>query len=157
MSQSQILRDAIGMPLKHAGFKQKSDSWYMANNETISVVNLQKSAYGEQYYVNVGLWLKDLGDAETPKEHHCHIRCRWKSLIQEDEKYLERLLDLDDTSFSDDERSAKIGHFVEMNVVPFLQKCASLEGLRSLYKSSVWPKASLIHRNARELLGAGGT
>lgn len=78
MSQPRILVEAIGKPLKAAGFKKKANTWFLNNDETIAVLNLQRSSYGPQYYINVGLWLKPLGEVDIPKEHHCHIRCRWR-------------------------------------------------------------------------------
>ena len=34
-----------------AGFTKKSGSWYRRGEETIAVLNLQKSQYGPSYYV----------------------------------------------------------------------------------------------------------
>ena len=49
MSHSKLLTDAIGSALKPAGFKRKAGNWRLRNSDTIHVLNLQKSQYGDQY------------------------------------------------------------------------------------------------------------
>src|SRR5262245_50495126 len=71
--------------LKNAGFTKKSGSWYHDKSDAILVANLQKSNYGDQYYVNLAIWLKALGDAQYPKEHKCHIGLRLDSLASSEE------------------------------------------------------------------------
>lgn len=65
---------------KAHGFKRKGATLYRDQAESIAVVNLQGSQWGGQYYVNVALWLKALGDADTPPENKCHVRTRLTSL-----------------------------------------------------------------------------
>lgn len=152
MSQPKILSDAFGKPLKDAGFKKKrADTWYFTSEDAISVLNLQKSDYGAKYYVNVAVWLKALGDAEAPAEHHCHIRLRWKELIPEDEEELAALLDLESRSISDGERIGRIQHLLRTYIIPFLQTAQSVERLRSVFGTDRWP-VCLVNRRAQELL-----
>jgi Domain of unknown function (DUF4304) len=132
------------------GFKKKADSWYMDSDDIILVINLQKSAYGPQYYINVALWLKPLGEADCPKEHRCHIRSRWDSLVAFDEKHLARLLDLE-APIADNERQLEIAHILKSHVVPFLSKVSTLDGVRSVYQTASWP-SSLVNRSAQEFL-----
>jgi len=81
---------------KESGFSKKSGSRYLRNDETLVVLNLQKSQYGLQYYVNIGLWLLALRAAEYPKEHHCPIRTRLTRLVPTaTEARLALLLDLE--------------------------------------------------------------
>jgi hypothetical protein len=42
---------------------------------SIQVVNLQRG-FGEQLHVNLGVYLRLLGDETAPQEHHCHVRAR---------------------------------------------------------------------------------
>lgn len=147
----RVIPFAIGGTLTASGFKKKANTWYLDNPETIVIVNVQKSSYGPKYYLNVAVWLKRLGKAHVPKEHKCHIRCRWNSLIPMDEKQLERLMDLGDTSLSDEKRIAEIATLMQKYVLPFLSKSTSLEGLRSIYETHSWPSC-LVDRKAQELL-----
>ena len=54
--------------VQQAGFIKKRGSWYFNGAETILVVNLQKSNYGKQYYVNLAVYVKQFGEERFPKE-----------------------------------------------------------------------------------------
>ena len=151
MSEPKILTDAIGKSLKPAGFKRKSDTWFLSTDETISILNLQKSDFGRRYYVNIGVWLKCIGEVDVPKEYKCHIRFRWTSLIPQDEKQLERLLDLDDESVSDADRQCELCRLLEDYLLPFYSIAKTLDGLRMLFKSDNRP-VCLVNVVAQEVL-----
>src|SRR3989337_1174480 len=81
------LLEALKILLKENRFKKKANRWYYHADETILVVNLQKSYYGDQYYINLGVWIKALvnedytkhfpvSDLNFPKEYECHISLR---------------------------------------------------------------------------------
>ena len=53
MAQPNLLSEAINRVLKLAGFKRNASTWYLGGAEIIHVVNLQRSSYGRQYYINV--------------------------------------------------------------------------------------------------------
>ncbi len=74
MSQPMLFTDAFGKLLKSVGFKKKSDTWHLKHEEITHVVNLQKSSYGKQYYINIAMWLNTMGENNSPKDHLCHIR-----------------------------------------------------------------------------------
>ncbi|MFD2423652.1 DUF4304 domain-containing protein [Ralstonia solanacearum] len=67
MIDSKIIKMALGAPLIEAGFKKKSDSWYLGNDEVVILVNIQKSQYGYQYYVNCGISVRSLGALNSQK------------------------------------------------------------------------------------------
>jgi hypothetical protein len=50
-----VIRATFDGFMKGAGFSKTSGSWYRVTNEVITVVQLQKSQYGLQYYVNLAL------------------------------------------------------------------------------------------------------
>ena len=69
--------EEIAPTLKKHGFKKRRRSWFRDTGEIIQVVNLQASQWSEEdYYFNLALYLKPLGDLETPPEYKCHIRRR---------------------------------------------------------------------------------
>jgi len=77
--------------MKGAGFSKHSGSWYRDTDDVITVAELQKSQYGLQYYVNIALWLRPLGEAKTPKEQACHVRSRLSLLVGSADGQLEAL------------------------------------------------------------------
>ena len=46
--------------LKPRGFKKKGNYWRLDGDELIKIINLQKSQWGNQYYINYGFDFKDL-------------------------------------------------------------------------------------------------
>lgn len=46
--------------LKPYGFKKKGNYWRLEGDELIKIVNLQKSQWGNQYYINYGFDFKGL-------------------------------------------------------------------------------------------------
>ena len=149
MSKARILADVIDQVLKPARFKKKKLNWYLDGEDTIGVLNLQKSNYGEKYYINLALWIKQLGDADAPQEHKCHVRCRWEDIVKEDEKLLERLLNLEiDVPARDERLRSALTNFV----VPFFMQTRSIEQIKQLQTTDLWPPSILVRREAQELL-----
>jgi hypothetical protein len=72
----KVLESAIHGVLKPQGFTKKGATWRRVSNEIISVLNLQKSQWGDDYYINVGVFIKSVGSREDPRKHDCHIRGR---------------------------------------------------------------------------------
>lgn len=152
MADSKLVKEALGAPLKEAGFKKKSDSWYWANDEVVLLVNLQKSQYGDQYYVNCGVAMKSLGAAEFPKEHHCHIRFRLTAVVSEEEaKEIESVFDLENESFSYQQRKEEVSRLIRDIALPILQGCSSESGIAETVKSGRLAKA-MVHKQVKELV-----
>jgi hypothetical protein len=67
---SEPIRALFDKTLRDQGFKKAAGSWYFGRPETVLVANLQESQYEYSFYINLGIWLKAIGEAVTPKEHH---------------------------------------------------------------------------------------
>ena len=133
-----------------SGFVKKSGSWYRRSAETIVVLNLQKSQYGPQYYVNAALWLLPLGEEQFPKEHKCHVRTRLDNLVPRDrERRVAELFDLE----AEMEEGARRDELTTLlrSILPMLDASATLEGLRSGDGERLI-KASLVRGPAQQLL-----
>ena len=46
----------------------------------IQLINLQRSHWSSVVYVNIGLYIRSIGDIIDPKEYDCHIRYRLSSI-----------------------------------------------------------------------------
>ena len=88
MSRNQeILVDALKGVAKELGFKSvRGVNYYLNQPETVCVLNLQRSSFGPQFYLNAGVFLARFGEVAQPKEHKCHIRWRLTSLMAPDER-----------------------------------------------------------------------
>lgn len=77
------------------GFKRKGDFWYKYLDEVVQIVGLQKSSWGKQHYVNLGIWVNEIERKESPKISECHLQCRIDT-ISEDADDVCRALDEED-------------------------------------------------------------
>lgn len=150
-TQSSRVKAILKRTLHEAGFVGNASTWHKPLPDTILVVDLQKSQYGPQYYLNLGIWLKQLGRTQAPKEHQCHIRLRATSLPNEDAKLLERALDLEDQSMSPEQREKFIVEYIQKEVLPFMEMTGTVDGVATAFGSSKLSRA-MVHQKARELL-----
>jgi hypothetical protein len=68
--------------LKEKGFRKKQLNWWLEKGGLIWVVNVQKSLYGEQYYLNIGAEPVELAETEFPVEYKCGFRARIDSICE---------------------------------------------------------------------------
>src|SRR5215217_2212835 len=97
---------------KQAGAEKKSGGWYWRSDDVVAVVDLQKSQYGAQYYVNVAFWLRALGNEPFPKSWKSHLQVRLGSLPDVDPEAAERLFDLEH-ELPDEQRADAIAALLE--------------------------------------------
>lgn len=63
--------------LKAQQFRKKRTTWHREWDEVIAVFNVQTSQWDpNDYYINVGVYLKALGTRTDPPEYECHVRYR---------------------------------------------------------------------------------
>lgn len=150
--KSNVIKSSLSCVLKNAGFRRKGNNWFWETEDAVVVVNLQKSNFGEQYYVNLAVWLRALGDASEPKEQLCHVRLRSTALDAERQKYWEDKVFNLEYPLPDEERDALSRSFMESNALPFLRAAASLDGLRNLQGEGRL-KGAAVMAKAQSLIG----
>jgi hypothetical protein len=142
---------ALAQALEPEGLRRKAGNWYLRAEDVIWVVNLQKSRYGNQYYVNFALWINALGTADLPKVNLCPIGWRLGAFRTRKEKLLSSLLDIDQR-MPGAERIRALVEFIRADSLPVLKKCDSLDGIRQAIKTGSLPEYYL-HVAAKRLLG----
>ena len=144
-----VLTEIIDRILFDRGFKKKSMTWFANNPEALLLVNLQKSRWSEQYYVNLAVWVKALGETKVPpKEHLCHVRRRLTSFGNDQ---VDKALDLANPELSELERKQVIETQLVERALPFLDECGTLDGLTKLYRAGDLRKA-MVHKNLKLLM-----
>lgn len=119
--------------MKEALFHKEGVVWYRETDDAVLVADLQKSNFGDQYYVNLAVWLKALGEVRFPKESQCHIRIRPTALDANTQKYWEReVFNLEHRTIPDHKRIELIEAFLTRTAIPFLLAAGSIEGLRRM-------------------------
>lgn len=63
--------------LKGHGFSKSNSTWRKDQGESIAVINLQKSQWGnDDFYINLGIYFYAFGKDSAPTENKCHVRIR---------------------------------------------------------------------------------
>lgn len=147
------LEEIFDRVLAPAGFRRRKDTWYNTNEDAIALVNLQKSQYGGQHYVNLAVYLRELGKATSPAEHHSHIRVRLAAIGGSDTSAIANALDLERTDISTDQRKSIMERALTTIALPFLAERSVLPRLRELHTLGQLGPV-LLTKVARELLDA---
>jgi hypothetical protein len=146
----QRLFDAVLGP---AGFQRRKETWYRMNEDTITLVNLQKSQWGGQYYVNLGVYLRDLGQSKSPPEYQCHIRARLTAIAGDERAAIEEALDLEASGIPIKQRGDVLRRGLADIAVPFLNERNVLPQLRELHARGQLDRGSVsLSKRARDLL-----
>lgn len=74
--------------LKNSGFKKSKATWHKITDDIIFVFNIQGSQWGQEYYINLGIYLRVLGLELNPSENLCHIQTR----IEHNNKTIESII-----------------------------------------------------------------
>lgn len=115
--------------MKALGFRKTGATWHRDLDEMVQVLNIQKSPYADQFYINVGVYLKSLGRESRPTERHCHIRFRAEQVLGGDERFdLNRLLDFTEQTTSSD-RYADLQILIEKSALSWLDENMTEEAL----------------------------
>ena len=141
------LEGLIAPPLKALGFKKRARTWWRHRDETIQVLNLQKSSFGERLYVNLGVYVKALETEEFPPEQRCHVQVRLERVVPE-----ERSLSVASADSITDPKPELISAVLE-DGLGWLDQVATYRGLRE-YIASGGAGKGMVFANLRELLAA---
>lgn len=79
------------------GFKKKGNYWVINNDAITKVVNLQKSQFGNYFYINYGYIIDSI-----PLDGMMHIYKRVDSSDKDENLRLNKLLDLESDIYKDD-------------------------------------------------------
>ena len=77
MADGNPAKEALSRYGRSLGLEQRMGSWYRVEDNLVASVDLQKSQYGPQYYVIIGLFLKPLMTERLPKPQNAHVTRGW--------------------------------------------------------------------------------
>lgn len=148
--KSNAIDEALRSALEPENFRRKTHTWFRDEAEVLQLINMQKSQFGDQYYINLAIWLKALGPPPGAlQEHQCHVRMRESALLKE-ETSMRPALDLE-SQLGDEERSELVEDFLKKRLLPFAAECLTLSGLRRAFKEGRLKRAMVL-KSAKELL-----
>lgn len=143
------IKESFGTAIQAEGFKRMGGLWYRELPQTIVVTELQKSQYGDKYYVNLGVWIKEIGGPVFPKrESLCHIRCRLSNLVDES---LDNAFD-GNVPMEAEDRASRIRKAIVDFGIPWLYANSTVEGIGEQIAGGQLSKA-MVHVRAKDLVG----
>lgn len=122
--------------LKKYGFKRRASHWYFKSPEVIHVINLQKSRFGDIFYINVGLVPDSMPIAGLPfpREYKCPIRIRLGSgMPEKEDAYIKEILDMD-SDIPEHERKFGIVNIIEKYISPIIANTPDIESIKKAIK-----------------------
>jgi len=149
MINSRELKKVLNNELSQYGFHRKGSTWLLKKKEVIVLVNLQKSNYGEYYYINIGFLLRHIDDIQNPRVEFCHLQGRADGISENDTSLVSSLLDLE-SSLDDENRINLFSLFIREKIIPLVLSGVTIQGLREIVKNH---KEFVVLRDAWEILG----
>jgi len=114
------------------GYKSTGNMFFRRTGEVFTIVDLQKSEFGGQYYVNLGLFVDEGGAlAQPPPFYKTHLKQRLESkfiIPQSARNTLVPALDLE-VPMAAAERSVVLTKALEQYAVPYLDSLSTIEGI----------------------------
>ncbi len=149
-AMKNIIRTIVDRELRSAGYQRLGSRWYKSKPEVAVVIDVQRSVYDAQHFINIGFWIKDLGLFDKPRTEQCHIKLRASSLPLADDEDFGKLLNLDE-EMDEGERERRWSNFVRNAILPFCDDNLSVEGLCKTYSKGQFRDA-LVLKGAHALL-----
>ena len=76
--RADAIVECLNGVLQPHGFSRKGRVWSRANEETVLMVHLQGTPFGGTFYVNLGVFIRDLSRrTRAPKSIHARFRGDW--------------------------------------------------------------------------------
>ncbi|MGH2340867.1 DUF4304 domain-containing protein [Segnochrobactraceae bacterium EtOH-i3] len=152
--ENEEFKNTFKNEMRNNGFKRRASHWYKNINNILYVVNLQKSHFGDEFYINISC-VPD-GMAVTglpfPKEYKCPIRLRLGSKMPEQtDTYIKTTLDMSST-ISNSERELQIKDIIRNYIIPIADKISDIDKIKSvIINDSI--KGIVITKAGLEFLG----
>lgn len=113
---TSTLRNTLNIILVEYGYKKHKQLWTRNTKDLILAVELQRSQYGNQYYINYGIIIKAL---KIECANNLHIYFRVHSDNVEENAEICKTLDLDN-DMDDNNRVKLLNNIIQTRVLSFL-------------------------------------
>lgn len=134
--------EAIKPILKSYSFNKKRLNWIFENEQIVKIFNIQKSQWGNQIYLNIGIIIKSIENEILNVIYKCHIQARLDELIGN--KYLDF-----ENEINTSDRITMLINLLKSNPYNFFTMDESKKSLNNFIKNS---KTSVVLENAKKYL-----
>ncbi|WP_444945628.1 DUF4304 domain-containing protein [Microbulbifer sp. VTAC004] len=116
--------------LKELRFRKKGGTWWREVNGFIQVVNIQGSQFSKRFYLNLGVYISEIGDKSHPAVYDCHIRIRLDELHSANK--VNELLNYEHVALGSPERN-ELATILKEYGIPWLNQCSCFDGAKAEY------------------------
>jgi len=155
MSTQNLVQSTFDQFAKELGGRKKSGSWYIAGPDAVVVLNLQKSNYASNYYINIGLWFTGVGPANHPRPTYCHLQTRAESLVDDTYRPLLEALLTVESEWPKGEHQRGLLEILDSQISPYIEAGQTLTGLATSVGQRLLAKSLLDGDGQRFLSGVG--
>lgn len=145
------IKSVIDSITSSVNFRRKGDTWYSESNDFHILINLQKSNWGKQFYLNLGVSIKGKPDGSLPQEKDCNLRVRLSELFL-DQKYFDQIMDFENDQISITIRKETIENAIANIAIPFLESINTISSMKERVSSGVI-KLYWIDLDLKKILG----
>ena len=124
--EKKDLIDLLNEIFKPLGFKRKGNNWLYNGMELSKIINLQKSNFGNYYYINYGFILKSINLDGL----YMHISNRLASSEKEEQKEIDSLLDFDFDMLKE-KRISALKQKITTKILPKIESINNEEDIRN--------------------------
>lgn len=122
--EKKELINVIDTVLSPYGFNQKGNHWVINLDEIVKIINLQKSSFGDAYYINYGFIIKVIPLNGWKSHVFGALGSKSKRIL----KRISALLNLD-SHISDEERAFELKLLLRSNLLDKIQNINSEEDI----------------------------
>ncbi len=137
-----IFIDIVTEFLKQYGYKKNGKTWRMEKDGIIFLFNLQKSQWGAQIYINVGIFFQELGrgNIKIPKYDEWHFTHRFERILDLPQQGYLKLFSLDIEEKELLNNIREICQSIKNKVFPLLEKLSDYKYLanRNIKLEGFW-------------------
>lgn len=132
--------------LRSKAFRKSGRNWHLETAETVVVVNLQKSPWSHDYYLDIGALVRSIDDGSRtyggskPSVVDCHFRIRLEDffpdkpaperIVDAARQQILNLLDFNAMGPGHARRMDKLAQIVDERLLPFVELCRTEAGIR---------------------------
>ena len=145
-SFSRRLVSETGAAVAPAGFERVRGhpTFVRRNEDTIELLNLQRSSYSVAFYLNYGIWLRCLGRPAALREELFHVRLRGDEFMRSKRKLQARLT-------MESGQDEGLGSLLAREFLPFAERGRSLVGVRGALRRGLLSDALIVVEARRRL------
>jgi len=134
-----------------SGFEEAFSGWFKESNECIVSLGLQKSNYGNYYYLNIKIYVNGVFDRNYMKSKEL-VNKEIGNIFRRQPKEYEIVLNLE-TQMEDDERKQRLESLFSKFLVPFTNKALTRLGIKELAQNNEIALLPAVKKELNEKMG----